>query len=117
MSVERVPIFVVEDIVCFFTRFAVGEGTCGASKHPWAAPDQHLPAREKSGLTFLSGMILTLCTCPVVSKICFNTSSVTRGSSPPTYSALLFGSGAARLTCPPALVGERMSVSSVGTGL
>lgn len=57
-------------------------------------------------LTFLSGIILTLCTCPVVSKICRKISSVTRGSRPPTYKALLFGSGAARRTKPPALVGD-----------
>jgi hypothetical protein len=36
------------------------------------------------GLTFLSGMIFTLSTWPVVSKICFKMSSVTLGSSPPT---------------------------------
>jgi hypothetical protein len=47
-------------------------------------------------LAVLSGMILTLWTWPVVSKIWRRTSSVTRGSRPPTYNALLFGSGAAR---------------------
>ncbi len=73
-------------------------------------------------LTFLSGIILTLWTCPVVSNICLSTSSVTRGSSPPTYNALLFGSGAARRTNPPELVGDSMSpdmgeVIAVGIGL
>jgi hypothetical protein len=43
----------------------------------------------------------------VVSKICRRTSSVTLGSSPPTYKALLFGSGAARRAKPPALPGDR----------
>jgi len=47
---------------------------------------------------FLSGMILTFCTCPVVSNIWRRTSSVTLGSRPPTYNALLFGSGAERRT-------------------
>lgn len=46
--------------------------------------------------TFLSGIILTCCTWPVVSNICRSTSSVTLGSKPPTYRARLFGSGAAR---------------------
>ena len=50
---------------------------------------------------FLSGMILTFCTCPVVSNIWRRISSVTLGSRPPTYSARLFGSGAARRTKPP----------------
>ena len=43
---------------------------------------------------------------PTVWNICFNMSSVTRGSRPPTYSARLFGSGAARRTNPPALCGD-----------
>ena len=47
---------------------------------------------------FLSGMIFTFCTCPVVSNIWRRMSSVTLGSSPPTYNARLFGSGAARRT-------------------
>jgi hypothetical protein len=73
-------------------------------------------------LTVLSGMIFTLCTCPVVSKICLSTSSVTRGSRPPTYNALLFGSGAALRTKPPELVGDSTSpddgeVIAVGMGL
>ena len=54
---------------------------------------------------FLSGIILTLVTCPVVSKIWRRISSVTLGSSPPTYKARLFGSGAARRTTPPAEAG------------
>ena len=72
-------------------------------------------------LTFLSGIIFTFCTCPVVSKICLNTSSVTLGSSPPTYSALLLGSGAARRG--PPLIGEvrssppRAEVTADGSGL
>lgn len=43
--------------------------------------------KEVSLLTapiFLSGMILTFCTCPVVSKIWRRMSSVTLGSNPPT---------------------------------
>ncbi len=43
--------------------------------------------KEVSLLTapiFLSGMILTFCTCPVVSKIWRRISSVTLGSNPPT---------------------------------
>ncbi len=47
---------------------------------------------------FLSGIIFTFCTCPVVSNICRRISSVTLGSNPPTYSARLLGSGAARRT-------------------
>jgi hypothetical protein len=47
---------------------------------------------------------------------------VTLGSSPPTYKALLFGSGAARVTNPLAEPGDRESpdmgvVMAVGTGL
>lgn len=64
--------------------------------------------------TFLSGIILTLWTWPVVSKICFKISSVTRGSTPPTYRALLFGSGAARRTNPPAEVGEVTPETDIG---
>jgi hypothetical protein len=83
-------------------------------------PDSNTLKRDIA-LTFLSGMILTFWTCPVVSKICFNTSSVQRGSSPPTYSARLFGSGAARRTYPPALVGDIIlpdmgEVMAVGIG-
>jgi hypothetical protein len=59
-------------------------------------------------------MILTLWTWPVVSKICFRMSSVTLGSNPPTYKALLFGSGAARRTKPPPDVGEVMPVADMG---
>ena len=69
---------------------------------------------DMAKLTFLSGIIFTFCTCPVVSKICFKTSSVTLGSSPPTYNALLFGSGAARLMLPPALIGDMMVLRSIG---
>jgi hypothetical protein len=47
---------------------------------------------------FLSGIIFTFCTCPVVSNIWRSISSVTLGSSPPTYKARLLGSGAARRT-------------------
>jgi hypothetical protein len=65
-------------------------------------------------LTFLSGMILTFCTCPAVSKICLRTSSATRGSSPPTYKARLFGSGAARRTEPPALPGDNIPPAEKG---
>lgn len=70
-------------------------------------------------LTFLSGMILTLWTWPVVSKIWRKTSSVTRWSSPPTYSARLLGSGAARRA---AVAGERIppapgEVTEDGMGL
>src|SRR3569833_176612 len=76
--------------------------------------------------TFLSGMILTFCTWPVVSKIWRRTSSVTRGSRPPTYRALLFGSGAARRAKGPPLLGGMMpllsplpmgDVMAVGMGL
>ena len=47
---------------------------------------------------------------------------MTRGSRPPTYNALLFGSGAARRTNPPELVGDKTSpedgeVIAVGMGL
>lgn len=50
---------------------------------------QHVLRRPRRGtkgrlLTFLSGMILTFWTWPVVSKIWRSTSSVTRGSRPPT---------------------------------
>mgnify|MGYP006950200819 CR=1 FL=1 len=65
-------------------------------------------------LTFLSGMIFTLTTWPVVSNICLRMSSVTLGSSPPTYRALLFGSGAARRTYPPALVGDIIATPDMG---
>jgi hypothetical protein len=46
--------------------------------------DARCRGRPSGGLTFLSGMIFTLSTWPVVSKICFKMSSVTLGSSPPT---------------------------------
>lgn len=92
----------------------------------WAEADlkQNGLTKVKSILTaptFLSGMILTFWTWPVVSKICLSTSSVTRGSSPPTYNARLFGSGAARRTKPPALPGDIIppdigDVMAVGIG-
>src|SRR5579871_898461 len=80
--------------------------------------------------TFLSGMILTNIrdhwSCPVVTNICRRTSSVTLGSSPPTYKARLLGSGAARRANPPALPGDKTppfslpdigDVMAVGIGL
>lgn len=67
-------------------RSSVPFETSGKTGFPLTAP------------RFLSGIILTFCTCPVVSNIWRSTSSVTLGSKPPTYSALLLGSGAARRT-------------------
>ena len=65
-----------------------------AAHHRWGGTAQ---MRLTDGaLEVLSGIILTLWTWPVVSKIWRRTSSVTRGSSPPTYRARLLGSGAAR---------------------
>jgi hypothetical protein len=51
-------------------------------------------------------MIFTVKTWPTVSNICLSTSSVTRGSKPPTYNDRLFGSGAALRRKPPALPGD-----------
>lgn len=70
--------------------------------------------KVSGALTFLSGMIFTFCTWPVVSKIWRKTSSVTRGSRPPTYRALLLGSGAARRGKGPPLEGDMIWSPDIG---
>ena len=59
-------------------------------------------------------MILTLITCPAVSNIWFRISSVTLWSRPPIYKALLFGSGAALLTDPPGVAGDKIPSGKPG---